>query len=199
MLNKWDKRMHFLLYFWCLSSALTLPVHALGQVHALGCIKISAQRACIILSQFTRKVNTQLIIYNAHLIYSVWHHLWWSSLCKIVYCILFWKCKKNVKWNDPDNILNGYDFPLRPYEVQGFWLLLTCVSFTCVGPHLFQWVKRSSADVKVTFVVIMSITIATIHCGVTIKKELQYLRLSWFVYALMMLQWQWEDRVCIQV
>ena len=44
------------LQFWCLSNALTLQVRALDAS--------KSQRACIILSKFTRKVNTQLLIYK---------------------------------------------------------------------------------------------------------------------------------------
>ena len=49
------------LQFWCLSNALTLRVRALDAS--------KSQRACIILSKFTRiKVNTQLLIYNSDVI-----------------------------------------------------------------------------------------------------------------------------------
>ena len=44
------------LQFWCLSNALTLRVRALEAS--------KSQRACIILSKFTRKSNTQLLICN---------------------------------------------------------------------------------------------------------------------------------------
>ena len=47
------------LQFWCLSNALTLRVRALDAS--------KSQRACIILSKFTAKVNTQLLIYKCNI------------------------------------------------------------------------------------------------------------------------------------
>ena len=56
MLENCDKYKALALQFWCLSNTLTFQVRALEAS--------KSQRACIILSQITRKRNTQLSIYN---------------------------------------------------------------------------------------------------------------------------------------